>query len=179
MSNLDRAYPKFTSLINMETLGRAFLVALVLGSVLTLINQSGALFGTDTFQVLPFVLVYLTPFVVVTISQALGVRRAIYDTRSTRARAHYEDAFLATALSHGIPLRAFLLAVVTGTLNTSLVAVAALMANGSLSDIPVGLTVQAFVLPLLFGVISQAISYRRAVKASSQQLQPTSQALPA
>lgn len=179
MSNLDHAYPNFTSLINMKILGRAFLVAFLLGGILTLTNQSGAVFGTDTIQVLPLVIVYLTPFVVVTISQVLGVRRATYDTRSARARAHYDNAFLATALSHGIPLRALLLAVVTGTLNTSLVAVAALMANGSLSDIPVALTVQAFVLPLLFGMLSQAISYRRAVTAISQQCQPASQPLPA
>lgn len=179
MSNLDHAYPKFMSLINVKILARAFLVAVLLGSVLTLINQTGAVFGTDTVQVLPLVLVYLTPFVVVTISQVLGVRHATYDTRSAHAPAHYDDAFLATALSHGIPLRALLLAVVTGTLNTSLVAVAALMVNGSLSDIPVALSVQAFVLPLLFGVVSQAISYRRAMTAISRQLQPISHALPA
>ncbi len=179
MSNLDPVYPKFMSLITMKILGGAFLVALLLGSVLTLVNQSGALFGTDTIRVLPLVLVYLTPFVVVAISQVLAVRRATYDTRSAPAQAHYDNAFLATALSHGIPLRALLLAVGTGTLNTSLVAVAALMANGSLSNIPVALSVRAFVLPLLFGVISQAISYRRAMTAISQQLQPASQPIPA
>lgn len=53
MSNIDHAHPKFVSLINIEILGRAFLVALCLGSVLTLTNQPGAIFGTDTVQVLP------------------------------------------------------------------------------------------------------------------------------
>ena len=172
MSNLDHAYPKFMSFLNREILGRALLVALGLGSVLTFINQPGAVFGTDTVQVLPLVLVYLTPFVVVTISQVLGVRRATFDARAGRTPARYDDAILATAMSHGIPQRALLVAVVIGTASTSVVAVAALMANGTPSDIPVALTFQAFVLPLLFGVLTQTIAYRRAVTAFAPQPQP-------
>ena len=66
----------FTPFISQEILRRAFVIALLLGSVLTLSNQPGAIFGDDEVRVLPLVLVYLTPFVVITVSQVLGLRRA-------------------------------------------------------------------------------------------------------
>jgi hypothetical protein len=159
----------FVSLISKDILRRAFLIALALGSVLTITNQSGAIFGGDPLQVLPLALVYLTPFVVITVSQVLGLRRATLDARFPRPSAHHDAAFLATAMSHGIPVRALLVALVIGTANTSIVASSALMASGSLSNLPNALIAQAFVLPMLFGLLSQTISYRRAVSAVGQQ----------
>ena len=64
MSDRNLTLPTFGSLINRDVLSRAFIVALVLGSILTLINQSNALFGGAAVQVLPLVLVYLTPFAI-------------------------------------------------------------------------------------------------------------------
>ncbi len=58
---------------------RSAIVAVVIGSVLTLINQSGWVVGSDPLQILPFILVVVTPFVVVTISQVAAVRRAFID----------------------------------------------------------------------------------------------------
>ena len=167
MSIIDQRPPNFLSLINASVLGRALMVSVGLGGILTLINQPGAIFRTDTIQILPLILVFVTPFVVVTISQVLGVHRATMDLQSGRALASHDSMFFATAMSHGIPLRAFVVAMVTGTISTSIVALASLAASGTLTNIPVALTLQAFTLPLLFGLISQTISYRRAVTAVS------------
>lgn len=160
--------PSVAALISKTILRRAFLIALFLGSALTLTNQSGAIFGRDAVQILPLVLVYLTPFVVITVSQVLGLRRATLDARSSRCFAHHDVAFLATAMSHGIPRRALFVALVIGTANTSIVALSALIAGGSLSNLPTALIAQAFGLPMLFGLFSQTISYRRAMSAISQ-----------
>jgi hypothetical protein len=173
----DAGHPKLASLIDADVIRRAGIVALILGSVLTLANQSGAVFGADTVQVLPLVLVYLTPFVVVTVSQVLGIRRALLDVRRGRASESPRGAFLATAISHGIPLRALLLGLIIGTVNTSIVVSAALMDGGDLADLPIALIGQAFVLPMLFGLVSQAISYRRSALVIGRQLQAEAQPL--
>ena len=66
---------------------RAAIVAAFLGSVLTLLNQSGAIFASEQIQRLPFVLVYATPFTVVVISQVLGARQASHLLMSRRGDA--------------------------------------------------------------------------------------------
>jgi hypothetical protein len=45
MSDNNLTLPQFASLISRDVLSRAFIVALVLGSILTLVNQPNALFG--------------------------------------------------------------------------------------------------------------------------------------
>ncbi len=173
----DPGHPMLASLIDAGVIRRAGIVALVLGSVLTLANQFGAIFGAGSVQVLPLVLVYLTPFVVVTASQVLGIRRALQDARRGRASVSPRDAFLATAISRGIPLRSLLLGLIVGTVNTSIVISAGLMDGGNLADLPTALIGQAFVLPMLFGLVSQAISYRRAALVIGRRLRAEGQPL--
>jgi hypothetical protein len=168
MPSRQQESPSIASLIRKDILLRAFFIALVLGSVLTIANQFGVIFGDDTIQALPLVLVYLTPFVVITVSQVLGLRRATMDARSSRSFERHDAAFFATAMSHGIPRRALLVALVIGTVNTFIVASSALIASGSVSNLPTALIAQAFALPMLFGLLSQTISYRRAVSAVGQ-----------
>ena len=84
----------FGSLLNGGIVLRAVLIALVLGSILTLFNQSDALFGPLEIQLLPLALVYVTPFITVTISQALGIREAIFDVLQKRVRLPIEEHFL-------------------------------------------------------------------------------------
>jgi hypothetical protein len=165
MSDRNTTLPTFASLIGKDILSRAFIVALVLGSVLTLINQPNALFGGAAVQVLPLVLVYLTPFIVVAISQALGSHRAIRETQFDYGRPRQNDGFIATAMSHGIPLRALFLATIIGVTNTLITGLTQLVSSGTLSDLPTTVIGQAFILPMLFGLISQTISYRRAAAA--------------
>ena len=146
---------------------RAGIVALILGSMLTIINQFGALFGDDTIALLPLVLVYVTPFAVVTLSQLLGMRRALRDAR----RGQEAVRFITTALSRGLLRSALALGLLIGSVNTSIVAAAAYAEHGHLETLPAALIAQAFVLPVVFGVLSQAISYRRAAGALASSTQ--------
>lgn len=160
------APPGWVSMLKLPVLVRAFAVALILGSILTAINQPEAVFGTLTLDLLPLTLVYITPFAVVTLSQILGIRQAL---REGKPLPDGEN-FLATMVAHGIPPKAVLTGLLAGTLNTSITLFVALIGTGSLADVPIPLLVQAYCLPVLFGLLSQAISYRRA----SARLEPQS-----
>ena len=149
------------TLIDANVLRRAAIVAIVLGSILALANQSRAIFGELELEILPLVLVYVTPFVVVTISQVLGIRRALRDIRVGTSLAAFSGAFLATVVSHGIPFRALVLGMIVGSLNTLVVIGTTLLDDGTLVNLPLGPIMQAFVLPMLFSLLSQANSYRR------------------
>ena len=146
---------------------RAGVVALVIGSALTLINQSSALFGAARLEVLPLALVFLTPFVVVAISQILGFRQAGRDLADGTSSPPLNEPFLATVTRHGIPFRAVLLGLAAGGVNTSATLTAQLIAGGATGGPPVAVIAQAFALPILFGVLSQALSYRRALATSA------------
>ena len=150
--------PGWTAILNGAIFIRAFIVALVLGSILTAINQPDAIFSGATLELLPFALVYITPFAVVTFSQFLGIRQALRDGAPLPAG----ERFIDTVKAHSIPSKAALTGLVVGTLNTFITAAGALLATASLAEIPLPLIAQAFVLPFLFGLLSQAISYRRA-----------------
>lgn len=161
------AAPGLRSHLSAAVIRRAALVALLLGSILALANQADAIFGAGTLQLLPLGLVYVTPFVVVTVSQLLGIQRAILDARNGGPRQGErgrpaDERFLSTALTHGIPARALGLGLLVGTLNSSLVITAAILESGDLSAVSWALLGQGFSLPVLFGVLSQALAYRRA-----------------
>ncbi len=182
IARFDEAPPAPRTLsphLNGGVFRRAALVALILGSVLTLTNQSGAIFGQENVQLLPFLLVYLTPFVVVTISQVLGARQAAADAGAGKACGPAVETIASTAFSHGIPARAALLGLLVGGLNTVMVLSAALLEQGNLYALPVPLLGQAFTLPVLFGALSQAIAYRRAITAFRREDARTPQYLPA
>lgn len=162
MLQYSQEIANFASLISKRILQRALIVALLLGSVLALLNQSRAIFGSDSMQVLPLLLVYLTPFVVVTISQVMGLRRATDDIHDGDLLVDLNEAFLHTVISHGIPSRALLLALGIGLVNTVIVVSSVVLASGSNFVLPIASIFQAFVLPLIFGLLSQTLTYRRA-----------------
>ncbi len=147
-------------LANRAIFLRATIIAVVIGSLLTLINQSGWVAGGEPLQLLPLIMVFLTPFAVVTIAQVAGVRQAYIDSVGHGAPARPEG-FIATAVSHGIPARAVAIGLVFGSLNAIIVLADALLRSGDLAAVSVAPLGQAYVLPLLFGLLSQAISYRR------------------
>jgi len=68
---------------------------------------------------------------------------------------------MATIGSHGIPTRAVAIGFVFGSLNAIIVFADALLRSSDIAAVSVVPLVQAYVLPLLFGLLSQAISYRR------------------
>ena len=160
--------PGLWALLNRDALRRAGLVALVLGSVLTFANQFEAVFGSQEIRILPMALVYLTPFVVVTISQVLGIRQARVDASRQEMRGGTKVSFLTTSISHGIPARAVRVGLIIGSLNSAIVGAVALVQHGLLDTVPLALIGQAFSLPILFGMLSQAIAYRRAVTANGR-----------
>ncbi len=147
--------------VNRAVFLRSAIVAVVIGSVLTLINQSGWVVGSDPLQLLPFILVFVTPFVVVAISQVAAARRAFMDAARHGAPTSPEG-FVATTISHGIPARALAIGLIIGSVNAIIILAGALLNSGDLAAVSVAPLGQAYVLPLLFGVLSQTISYRRA-----------------
>lgn len=151
---------RWLSLATRAIFLRAAIVAVIIGSILTLINQPGWVIGSDPLRLLPLVLVFLTPFAVVTVAQVAGVRRAHIDSVGRGAPASPEG-FMTTIGSHGIPTRAVAIGLVFGSLNAIIVFADALLRLGDIATVSVVPLVQAYVLPLLFGLLSQAISYRR------------------
>ena len=76
-------------------------------------------------------------------------------------------------MSHGIPLRALILATFIAVTNTLIAGIEKLVSSGTLSEIPSTLIGQAFILPMLFGLISQTISYRRTVAEINHNTNPS------
>lgn len=155
------------TLIDASVLRRAGIVALLLGSILALANQSGAIFGELRLEIPQLVLVYLTPFVVVTISQVLGIRRALRDIRAGAGHAARGGSFLATVTSHGIPFRALVLGLIVGAISASIAVATTFLEFGTLADLAITPIVQAFILPMVFSLLSQAISYRRVASTAN------------
>ncbi len=146
--------------VNRAVFLRSAIVAVVIGSVLTLINQSGWVVGSDPLQLLQFILVFVTPFVVVAISQVVAARQVFIDAVTYESPANLES-FITTTISHGIPARAAAIGLIVGSINAIIILTGALLGSGDLAAAPAALLVQVYALPLLFGVLSQAISYRR------------------
>lgn len=143
---------------------RSAIVSLLLGSVLAFVNQRDAILGAGRIDPLPLALVYLTPFVVVTISQMTAFRRAAMDAVRASAMTAATESFFRTLISHGIPGRAVLTGMALGSVNSVLVLGSAFLQTDRDAVLPFALLAQAFTLPVLFGLVSQAISYRRAVR---------------
>ena len=144
-------------------LRRSAILALIIGSALTWINQFDALFGSDTIQILPLFLVYVTPFAVIAISQFTAIRRAWVDAKKKHTPGTPEN-LVATAFLHGIPAKALTIGLIIGTINAAIILAEALLSTGDIGAAPAALIVQVYTLPILFGFFSQAVSYRRAVK---------------
>ncbi len=143
---------------------RAAVVALVLGCTLTAINQSEAVFGSQNIRYLPMALNFIIPFIVVVISQILGIRKALSD--APKVGGFLENP-LQTAFRHGIPIRALLLGLFAGSLNAVIASVLAYLTDGTLTNLPVAALAQAFILPVVFGILSQTISYRRTMTVNT------------
>lgn len=143
-----------------QVLVRAAILAIIIGSVLTLFNQPAAVFGQDKFQWLPLILSYLTPFLVVGVSQISGAHAA-------RREAGINESFAYTLFSHGIVARAIVLGLAAGAVNIAIITTAGIVAGQSFSQLPMALMFQALTLPIVFGALSQAIAYRRTVKLRS------------
>jgi hypothetical protein len=160
--------------INRTILFRSAIIAFAIGNVLTLITQFEWVMGRESIQLLPFMLAFATPFFVIAISQIAGERQA-YGDAATRNTATVSESFFATAISHGIPARALAIGLTIGSADAVIILAATFIRSGGLAEVSVSLLGQVFLLPLLFGVLSQAIAYKRAVSWSQRrsELKPT------
>lgn len=156
---LTRSSQLFTAIVVRSTI-----VAVILGSVLAAVNQWEAIFGVIEIDFLSLALVYCTPFIVVTISQIAGYRQAVTDAHRNAAGAVAAETFARTTVSHGIPMRALQTGLAMGAINTSLVLGPTFLGANNDITVPYFLLGQAFTLPVMFGIFSQAVSYRRAMK---------------
>ncbi len=155
----SRGLPELPQL-KAGVLRRSMILALIIGSALTLVNQFDALFGSDLIQVLPLILVYVTPFAVIAISQLAAIRQAWFDAKEERM-PRIREHLVATALSHGIPARAVTIGLIIGAINSAIILTATFLRTGDIGTTPVALLGQAYALPVLFGFVSQAVAYRR------------------
>lgn len=149
----------------LQIIKRATILAIIIGSALTLINQFDALFGSARLQKLPLILVYLTPFIVVGVSQVFGIREA---RKALLLNAYIPQGFIATILSHHILIRAVILGLAVGGTNTIIVATTNFTAGHGFDQLPTSLILQALTLPIIFGALSQALSFRRTVSQSTK-----------
>ena len=115
--------PELSQLKN-GVLVRSMILTLIIGSVLTLVNQFNALFGSYPLEILPLILVYVTPFIVITISQFTGIRQAWTDGKEGLIPM-IEEHLISTALSHRIPTRAVTIGLIIGTINSVIIFTAA------------------------------------------------------
>jgi len=166
--NREAVWSRWIPFLTRAVFIRSAVLALSIGAALTLTNQSGAVFGADTFDIIPLFMVFVTPFVVVTISQTTAIRRAFLDAKKQRLPTE-RSRFLATALANGIPERALSVGLAVGTVNTAIILTETILHTGGLAAAPVAMIGQVYVLPILFGVLSQTVSYRRAAIQMARQ----------
>lgn len=148
-------------------LARAAIVATILGTGSTIANQFNAVFGPAHLQCVPMILVYLTPFVVVSASQVMGTRAAAC---ANGEQGEKQERFLMTIFSHGILRRAVVLGLAIGGVDIGIIITDRLIAGRHLDQLPIALFIQAVSLPILFGALSQSLSFRRAVGATTPSL---------
>jgi len=151
---------RWLPLVDRTVIFRAAVVAVVIGSLLTKVNQSGWLMGIAPPQVLQLVLVFLLPFAVVLVSQVAGIRQAHVDSAESAIRERVENV-LQTLIAHGIPARAVAIGLFFGSVNAVLTLADAYLAAGNIESVAVVPLAQAYTLPFVFGLLSQTISYRR------------------
>ncbi len=148
--------------LDTNILKRASIMAFIIGSILILSNQSGAVFGDDSFKQPQLMLAFLTPFLVVTLSQLVAIQRAIID-RSYSATTVKATGFFNTIINHNIPFRAIVISLIIGSLSSVIILINTIFQTGDITNTPLPLLVQSYLLPLIFGALSQTLTYRRHV----------------
>lgn len=143
---------------------RSLILALVIGTALTSVNQPGAVFSGGPFNLVQLVLSYGTPLLVIALSQALGIRTALADVAAGRSLPSHALSFAAIAAANGIPRRALAVALVVGTV-LAIISQGLAFSRGA-TALNWSLVAQGYALPLLFSVVSQTIAYKRAVEAA-------------
>lgn len=147
--------------LNHAVLRRSALLALIIGSMLTYVNQSSAVFGASDFNKVQLLLAYLTPFVVILLSQVLAIRQAEINKAQNKVLS-VSRQFKTRELTENIFVRALFISLFVGNVNNAIVMTTQLH-HSKVDGLPWFLLIQSYVLPLVFGAFSQAMAYRRCI----------------
>lgn len=151
-----------TQNLSHAVLIRSVLLALIIGSILTYVNQFSAVLGTSVFNKLQLLLAYLTPFIVILLSQVLAIKQA--EIHKTQNKVLSVSRQLKTRkLAENIFVRALLISIFVGSVNSAIV-VTTQYHYSKIDSLPWFLLIQSYVLPLVFGALSQAMAYRRCIR---------------
>ena len=159
MNSTDSQLPVWFDHLSLKVLIRSLILALFIGSVLTLANQFSALLGGEGLKILPLAQVFVTPFAVITLSQLSATQQAILD--SPQPLLNGRLSVFHSMFTHGIPLRAALIALAAVGINGLVTIVVLPQSSAVILQSSWPLLAQSFVVPFIFGAFSQAVTYRR------------------
>lgn len=152
--------------LNVVVLKRSLLLTMIIGIILTLVTQSSAVFSDAAFEQLPLLLAFVTPFVVITISQLVATRQADSDAIDGLASVT-NTSFITTLVAHNILFRALVIGLIIGSATSLLILISSFSQTGDFSNAPLSLLAQVYVFPIVFGALSQTLTYRRYVASST------------
>jgi hypothetical protein len=152
--------------LNAAVLKRSLLLSVIIGSILTLVTQSAALFSDTVLERLPLMLAFVTPFIVITISQLVATHQAVSDAIDDQISA-INTSFITTLIDHNIPFRALVIGLIIGSTTSLLILISTVYQTGDISNAPLSLLAQVYVLPVVFGALSQTLTYRRYTASST------------
>lgn len=139
---------------------RSLVLALIIGCMLTLGNQSVAVFSSGELLKLQLILAFITPFAVITLSQLGAMHQADIDRAKGLAFTKTEH-FTVSVFKHNIPFRALMISMVVGGVSSVIILTNTVIRTGGLENTPWHQLVQSYVLPFIFGTLSQTLTYRR------------------
>jgi len=147
---------------DIYVLKRSVIITVIIGSILTFVNQPLAVFGHESLVKFKLVLAFVLPFIVISISQVFGKHQAEIDKVYRQSQFSHEK-LLKTMVSHNIPARALVICLIVGSL-ACVVTLSNFLLHDKNTNIDWTFMIQPYLLSLLFGAFSQAISYRRHIK---------------
>jgi len=147
---------------DIHVLKRSVIIAAIIGSILTFVNQPLAIYGHESLVKLKLVLAFVLPFIVISISQVFGKHQAEIDQIESQFKFSHEN-LLKTMVSHNIPARALVICLIVGSL-ASVVTLSNFLLHDKNTNIDWYFMIQPYLFSLFFGAFSQAISYRRHIK---------------
>jgi len=158
--------------LNFDVLKRAFILSLVIGAILNVTNHYSFFLEGELPKIWPIVQMFLTPFLVITLSQLLAIQYWVNTSHSMDKRIQ-KASFLMLLIGHKILLRSLILAVFICLINSALVSIVSLNNVGDLGQVKLLTLFQFFILPFLFGAISQTLTLRRYLEnAASHENKP-------
>jgi len=147
---------------DIQILKRSVIIAAIIGSVLTFVNQTSAILGDESLVKFKLILVFLLPFIVISISQVFGKYQAEIDKVDSQSQFSHEK-LLITMVSHNIPIRALVICLIVGSL-ASVVTFSNVLLHDKNTNIDWYFIIQPYLFSLFFGAFSQALSYQRHIK---------------